>query len=958
MLSNPNARNPQFKIGILAALPLEAHAIRGIFGHIDGEDAETYAARTFIKAPMDMNSYTTGKIANHRVVLAHMPGMGKVNAAATAAGLQASFTELKLVLIVGICGGVPQAQGQILLGDVVISKNIVPAEDAIFHPYGPGPEITEQPDFGRPTSVVRSLLAKLEDQKTDLEKITCRHLDCLLQKPGFAQSRYPGDTEDQLFRPDYIHKHRDPHDCDCVQPGKSCTIAKHSSCDQLGCEPEYLIPRGRDESTTTLMLHFGPVASGDQVLKSGQHRDRVAKTKKVIAFEMEGAGAWDYLPCLIVKGVCDYADSHKNKKWQKHAAAAAAACARAVLDLYESSIEQDEGMTPLQQRSVAESRVLYYDEIMGLNQQAYLQIERAEEKATMKSLRGPALFDRLPCISETVYNHYDRQHDPLCLEGTRTAVLKDISAWADSQNSNMIYWLTGWAGIGKSTIARTVAHTWGAQGRLGATFFFDKVPGGGKRSAREFITTIAYQLSSEFPVLISLISEAMVKDPNICIKSLGDQCQKLILRSISRARSILNGQPIVLIVDALDNCETSEMGIVIRLLGDISSAGVRVFISSRVTPTISFHRRSEHDGRFRAFELPDIPREIIDQDISLFFQRELQQLNTNWEEGDSLQQLVDRIGGNFLWATMATRYIREVPGLCGRRLSMLLDSGATVSPIEAQFDDMYLGTLSDAMPSNLSSEESSIYYGLLRRYLGVIVVLFGEIAPASFYELIGLEGDGSGADGIDVHEVLRNLQPIMDISDDRHNKESLIRLHHPHLRSFFTSPTRCTDERFLVDPKQAHYDALHGCLKLLSGVFERSQNETGNLSSDQRDHMVDTEDACTVWEWSPAARYACRYWVRHLKSSGAEVHPGDPVSLFVKNHVICWLEALVQMGSTDEASKDLECLASFISDTQAYEFGTSLRELSRSFADRKAQIEQDHSMINQLTMENLDRYDG
>ncbi|OJJ94895.1 hypothetical protein ASPACDRAFT_48344 [Aspergillus aculeatus ATCC 16872] len=739
MLSNSNTRNPEFKIGILAALPLEANAIRGIFDQIDGEAAENDATNTSVKAPMDMNSYTTGKIANHRVVLAHMPGMGKVNAATTAAGIRASFTELKLVLIVGICGGVPQAQDQILLGDVVISKNIVPAENAIFHPYDPAPEISEQPQFGRPTWLVRSLLAKLEDQKEDLEKRTWKHLDCLLRKPGFAQSRYPGDKEDQLFLPDYMHKHRNPHDCDCVQPGKSCTIAKHSSCDQLGCEPEYLIPRGRDESNTTLLLHFGSVASGDQVLKSGQHRDRVAKTKNVIAFEMEGAGAWNYLPCLIIKGVCDYADSHKNKKWQRHAAAAAAACAQAVIDLCESSIEQDEEMTPLQQRSVSQSRVLCRDDLIGFNEQAYLQIEPAEEMATVKAIRGgPTLFDKLPYTSEAVHNHYDRQHDPLCLEGTRTAVLEDIHAWANTHSSETIYWLIGWAGTGKSTIARTLARSWSAQGRLGATFFFDKASGGGKRSTREFITTIAYQLASEFPVLMSFISEAMAKDPYLCFKSFGDQCQKLILRPISRARFAFNGLPIALIVDALDNCETSEIGIAIRLLEDISSAGVRVFICSRMTPTITFHRRCEHDSRYRAFELQAIPREIIDRDISLFLQRELQQLNANLEEADNLRKLVDKTGGNFLWASMAVRYIRAVPGLCGRRLSMLLQSGATMSPIEAQLDDVYLDILRDAMPSNLSSEESSIYDGLLRRYLGVIVVLFKEISPASFYQLIDL----------------------------------------------------------------------------------------------------------------------------------------------------------------------------------------------------------------------------
>jgi nucleoside phosphorylase len=52
----------------------------------------------------------------------------------------------------------------------------------------------------------------------------------------------------------------------------------------------------------------------------------------VIAFEMESAGAWDYLPTIVIKSVCDYADSHKNKEWQEYAAATAAACTKAFLE--------------------------------------------------------------------------------------------------------------------------------------------------------------------------------------------------------------------------------------------------------------------------------------------------------------------------------------------------------------------------------------------------------------------------------------------------------------------------------------------------------------------------------------------------------------------------------------------------------------------------------------------------
>ncbi|KOS22375.1 Aminodeoxyfutalosine nucleosidase [Escovopsis weberi] len=85
------------------------------------------------------------------------------------------------------------------------------------------------------------------------------------------------------------------------------------------------------------MIHFGSLASGDGVMKSGEDRDRIAQAEQIIAFEMEGAGVWEVLPCLVMKGICDYADSHKNKAWQNYAAATAAACMAAFLDEWASN---------------------------------------------------------------------------------------------------------------------------------------------------------------------------------------------------------------------------------------------------------------------------------------------------------------------------------------------------------------------------------------------------------------------------------------------------------------------------------------------------------------------------------------------------------------------------------------------------------------------------------------------
>jgi nucleoside phosphorylase len=69
-------------------------------------------------------------------------------------------------------------------------------------------------------------------------------------------------------------------------------------------------------------------------MKSGRHRDGIAQEHGIIAFEMEGAGIWEEVPCIVVKGVCDYADSHKNKKWQNYAAATGASAAKAILERY------------------------------------------------------------------------------------------------------------------------------------------------------------------------------------------------------------------------------------------------------------------------------------------------------------------------------------------------------------------------------------------------------------------------------------------------------------------------------------------------------------------------------------------------------------------------------------------------------------------------------------------------
>lgn len=85
------------------------------------------------------------------------------------------------------------------------------------------------------------------------------------------------------------------------------------------------------------IVHYGLVASGNQVMKHAPTRDKLAKEFGILCFEMEASGLMDNFPCLVIRGICDYADSHKSKQWQKYAAATAAAYAKELLCLIHPS---------------------------------------------------------------------------------------------------------------------------------------------------------------------------------------------------------------------------------------------------------------------------------------------------------------------------------------------------------------------------------------------------------------------------------------------------------------------------------------------------------------------------------------------------------------------------------------------------------------------------------------------
>ncbi|TVY70414.1 hypothetical protein Focb16_v000112 [Fusarium oxysporum f. sp. cubense] len=333
-----------FKAAIICALPLEFDAIRSLFDFAWQGHHHHYG-----KLRGDTNHYVNGRIGDLDVVVLLLSSMGKVSAATAAASLRCSYTELEVVFLAGICGGIPEVQSpngekrEVLLGDVIVSSNMV------------------QYDFGRryqdnfvtkqPIHTARKLINNfLIHLKTDvfLDDLTERSAEVLdrIQQSN-PRYQYPGSASDRLYEPTYQHQIDTLVLCTCFSsPSLICERCRGVSCDEAGCDEEFLVPRYRLEEKVALeeqgniceaqkpLIFLGRFGSGDTVLRSSQDRDRLAERLGIAAFEMESAGLWEDLPCIVVKGVCDYADSHKNKEWQDFAAATSASVVKALLERY------------------------------------------------------------------------------------------------------------------------------------------------------------------------------------------------------------------------------------------------------------------------------------------------------------------------------------------------------------------------------------------------------------------------------------------------------------------------------------------------------------------------------------------------------------------------------------------------------------------------------------------------
>ena len=267
----------------------------------------------------DTNIYNLGEINHHNVVIVGLSGTGNRIAATVITQMKRTFPCLQYCLLVGIGGGVPVKtdNGLIRLGHVVVSEPTGIHSGAVQYDHGKAKSgLFERTGVLASPPVTLLNAARqvaMEQQRLDYDPVWRNTQLIRTDRWNRRHYRFPGSSKDHLYGPGYLHQ------------------TAGASCEEGGCDPNQRILRqkeeGNDGNEGFIIVHRGTIASGELLMRDATIRDELAQADGVLCFEMEAAGALadSSFPCMVIRGISDYCDSHKNDLWHGFAAAAAAA---------------------------------------------------------------------------------------------------------------------------------------------------------------------------------------------------------------------------------------------------------------------------------------------------------------------------------------------------------------------------------------------------------------------------------------------------------------------------------------------------------------------------------------------------------------------------------------------------------------------------------------------------------
>ncbi|UZP40120.1 hypothetical protein NXS19_007936 [Fusarium pseudograminearum] len=591
----------------------------------------------------DNNSYTLGKIGEHHVVIAVLPRgqCGGTSAANAARDMVRTFTNVRIGFMVGIGGGIP-TQYDIRLGDIVVGSPTYRSGGLVQYDLGTaiqGQDIKLMGALNQPPLSVLTAISALSahhvrrghNLNQTVENVVSNNPN--LVDEGFQR---PHDDTDKLYESNFIHP----------RAGSKCSDV----CPDSNIKPRNPRTKGQGQPK----IHYGLIASGSQLMEDAIARDKIAEKEYVLCFEMEGAGLANHFPCVVIRGICDYSDSHRGRDWQGYAALVAAAYAKQLLlRIPPQKIKEERKMKDILQdieerlEPIAETKEIVKD----------LNVKRQREEELK-------LLDWLKATDYSTEQHgylEPQQRQP----GTGQQFInsEDFQTWLKTKNSLLL--CCGMPGAGKTiTTAITIEYIYSKfkdDPAVGVAYVYCNYQKRDQQTPQDLLTSLLKQLAlsqSPFPEAIHELHE---KNNNGRERPSFEDIMNTLCKVVNAFSTTF------IMIDALDehNSWDTFLSHIIVLQKQTTA---NIFLTSRPKPTLP--------QKLRGCLIHDIQAD--EQDVGLYIDQRMTQMmvvsenNTDHSEGVKAhfrelirKKLSNAVNGIFLLARIYLDNLKQETNLKG-----------------------------------------------------------------------------------------------------------------------------------------------------------------------------------------------------------------------------------------------------------------------------------------------------